>query len=78
MLHGMSVMPSYRCYFLDRDEHIHGSADIEADELEEAIDLALEMLKAQHSSKCEVIEIWQGDQRLYPARSGEGRGIDTP
>ena len=70
-------MPSFRCYFLDRDEHIHGSADIEADALEEAIDLALEMLKAQHSSNCEFIEIWQGDQRLYPASAGEGRGRDS-
>ena len=70
-------MATYRCYFLDRDEHIHGSADIDAGGLEEAVDRALEMLKAQYSPKCEFIEIWQGDQRLYPATGGEGQGTDA-
>jgi hypothetical protein len=61
------------------DEHIHGSADVEASGLEEAVDLALEMLKAQYSPKCEFIEIWQGDQRLLPANRRReprhGRGL---
>ena len=70
-------MASYRCYFLDQSEHIHGSADVEAAGLEEAIDLALEMLKGQYSRKCEFIEIWQGDQRLYPATGGETNGSDA-
>ena len=67
-------MATYRCYFLDGDEHIHGSAEVEADRLEDAVDRALEMLKAQYSPKCEFIEIWQGDQRLYPAMGGERHG----
>jgi hypothetical protein len=70
-------MPTYRCYFLDPDEHIHGSADVEAGGLEEAVDLALEILKAQYSPKCEFIEIWQGDQRLYPPTQAECQGTDA-
>ncbi len=57
-------MPSYRCYFLDGQDHIKAVADLEADALAEPIDRALVLLKArpQHHS----IEIWQGAQRLYP------------
>ena len=62
-------MATYRCYFLDHDEHIHGSADVEAG--------VLEMLKAQYAPKCEFIEIWQGDQRLYPPTGAESHGTDA-
>lgn len=72
-----ALMATYRCYFLDRKEHIHGSADVEASVLEEAVDLGLEMLKAQYSPKCEFIEIWQGDQRLYPTTGTECQGTDA-
>src|SRR3989441_9386657 len=34
-------MPSYRCYFLDGQDHIKAVADLEADALAEAIDRAL-------------------------------------
>ena len=70
-------MATYRCYFLDQDEHIHGRADVEAGGLEEAVALGLEMLKAQYSLKCEFIEIWQGDQRLYPATGTECQDTDA-
>jgi len=70
-------MATYRCYFLDHHEHIHGSADVEAGGLEEAVGRALEMLKAQYSPKCEFIEIWQSDQRLYPPMGGESHGTDA-
>ena len=70
-------MATYRCYFLDQNEHIHGRAEVEAGGLEEAVDRALEMLKAQYSPKCEFIEIWQGEQRLYPPTEAEGHGTDA-
>ena len=69
-------MASYRCYFLDHDEHIHGSADLEAGGLEEAIDRAMEMLRTQYT-QCAFIEIWQGDQRLYPPTGSESHGTDA-
>jgi hypothetical protein len=70
-------MATYYCYFLDHDEHIHGRADVEASGLEEAVDRALEMLKAQYSPKSAFIEIWQGDQRLYPTTGAESHGSDA-
>ena len=33
----MRTMPSYRCYFLDREDHIAVRTDIEADTLSDAI-----------------------------------------
>jgi hypothetical protein len=70
-------MPTYYCYFLDQNEHIHGRAEVEAGGLEEAVDRALEILKAQYSAKCEFIEIWQGDHRLYPTTGTECQGTDA-
>ena len=72
-----SAVAIYRCDFLDRDEHIHGSADVEAGGLEEAVDRTLEMLKAQYFPRCEFIEIWQAEQRLYPPSAGESHGTDA-
>lgn len=62
-------MPSYRCYFLNGEDHIQAVENIEADAVSEAIDHALAMLEArpQHRS----IEVWQGARRLYPARYGD-------
>ena len=56
-------MPVYRCYFLDRHDHIQAADNIEVDALNEAIDRALVMLRArpQHHS----VEVWQGPVRLY-------------
>jgi hypothetical protein len=62
-------MPTYRCYFLDKRDHIKAAADLEADALAAVIDKALVLLKKrpEHHS----IEIWQGAQRLYPSRGEE-------
>ena len=57
-------MPTYRCYFLDRKDHIGAAADIEAAELSEAVATALAMLKLR--PLFDDIEIWQGTHRLYP------------
>jgi hypothetical protein len=48
-------MLSYRCYLLDNKDHITAAIDLEANELYEALDQALVIL----------IEIWQGNERLY-------------
>lgn len=58
-------MPSYRCYFLDGEEHIRHRADIEAGGLSEAIEKASELLKSRPQDH--GLEIWQGETRLYPA-----------
>ena len=60
-------MPFYRCYFLDREDHIRSRADIETADIQQAIERAFEMLKTQSASGCESFEIWEGDQRVYPS-----------
>ena len=57
-------MPAYRCYFLDREDHIGAAADIEAAALSEALAEALGILKRR--PQFDHIEIWQGTHRLYP------------
>jgi hypothetical protein len=59
-------MPSYRCYFLDRQDHIQTAENIEAEGLDEAIEHTLAMLRQrpQHHS----IELWQGALRLCASR----------
>jgi len=57
-------MPTYRCYFLDREDHIGAAADIEAAALSETVTKALGMLKIR--PQFDDIEIWQGTHRLYP------------
>jgi len=55
-------MPSYRCYFRDRDNQIKARNDLELRTVTEAIDKAVVLLKAHpdHHS----VEIWRGAQRL--------------
>ena len=66
-------MPGFRCYFLDREGHIKGRTEIQADALSEAIERALELLTAhpEHHG----IEVWSGLQRLYrqPGVNNSGR-----
>ena len=57
-------MHTYRCYFLDREEHFGAAVDIEAAALSEAVAKALGILKMR--PQFDEIEIWQGTQRLYP------------
>jgi len=61
-------MPSYRCYFLNDQDHIQAYESIEADALGEAVDRALAMLKARPQHR--RVELWQGARRLYPAVYG--------
>src|SRR5690242_8849391 len=60
-------MPLYRCYFLDRQDHIQAAENIEAERLDIAVDCALAMLRArpQHNS----VEVWQGALRVYCSRA---------
>ena len=59
-------MRIYRCYFLNERGGIEAYENIEAHALDEAIDRALALLRQQPNHK--AIEIWEGPNRLYPAR----------
>jgi hypothetical protein len=59
-------MRVYRCYFLNERDRIQASENIEAHALDDAIDRALALLRHQPNHK--AIEIWDGPNRLYPAR----------
>jgi hypothetical protein len=65
----MPAMPTYRCYFLDREDHIGAAADIEAAALSEAVAKALGILKIR--PQFDHIEIWQGAHRLYPEAAAD-------
>ena len=62
-------MRSYRCFFLDDEQHIKGAEIIEAEALGKAINRALASFKArpQHHS----VEIWFGANRIYQAEREE-------
>jgi hypothetical protein len=57
-------MDAYRCYFLDRDDQIRSTEDIEAEGLGEAIDRSLTMLKLRPHHH--AIEVWRGARMVYP------------
>lgn len=59
-------MPTYRCYFFNREGHIVGPAEIiDAAEPPDAIDKALAMLGARpHYAR---IEVWDGERMVYPS-----------
>jgi hypothetical protein len=57
----------YRCYFLDRDGHIRGAENIEADTFEAALDEA-QLLLATRPGQLSL-ELWQGTSRLYPPKA---------
>ena len=59
-------MRVFRCYFLNERDRIEASENIEAHALDDAIDRALTLLRQQPNYK--AIEIWEGPNRLYPAR----------
>ena len=59
-------MRIYRCYFLSERDGINEYENIEAHSLDKAIDRALALLRQQ--PKHTAIEIWEGPNRLYPAR----------
>jgi hypothetical protein len=57
-------MGAYRCYFLDRNNQIRSTEEIEAEGLVEAIDRSLTMLKLRPHHH--AIELWQGAKMVYP------------
>jgi hypothetical protein len=59
-------MRVYRCYFLNERGRTEADENIEAHALDEAVDRALALLRQQ--SKHKAVEIWEGPNRLYPAR----------
>jgi hypothetical protein len=56
----------YHCYFLNERGRTEADENIEAHALDEAVDRALALLRQQ--SKHKAVEIWEGPNRLYPAR----------
>jgi len=64
-------MRVYRCYFLNEWDGIDAYENIEADALDEAVNTALALLRQRREHK--AIEIWEGPNRLYPARRRFGR-----
>ena len=69
-----TAMHIFRCYFLDDQEHITVSENIEADTLVEATDRAHAMLRGRPHHRS--IEIWQGARRLYPVEA-IGRAVEA-
>jgi hypothetical protein len=61
-------MPAYRCYFLDKDDHISGTEIIHADALNAAIEQAFGWLIGLDHHRS--IELWQGETRLCSALLG--------
>ena len=57
-------MPSYRCYFIGRDDHIQAAENIDADDIGEAVERGLVMLKERPQYRS--IELWEGAERVYP------------
>jgi hypothetical protein len=56
-------MSIYRCYFLDSDERVAASEDIDVSATEEAIDRAQAMLRRRVHHQ--GVEVWQDARRLY-------------
>ena len=59
-------MPTFHCYFLDRQGRIRGRIEIDALSLGEAVDHAGEELKKRGERLS--FEIWQGARRVHPER----------
>ena len=59
-------MRVFRCYFLNERDRIEDYENIEALALDEAVDRSLALLRQQPKHK--AIEIWEGPNRVYPAR----------
>ena len=56
-------MPTFRCYFLDGDNHIWAAEIIDAPAPGEAIEKSLAMLR---QSRHQAIEIWEGATKVFP------------
>ena len=60
-------MASFRCYFLDADDHIRAAQVIEAEGLGAAIEKGLAMLR---QSPYQGLEIWEGATKVFPVSTG--------
>ena len=60
-------MRVYRCYFLNEQDRIEAYENVEAHALDEAVNRALALLRRQPKHH-KGIEIWEGPNRVYPAR----------
>jgi len=70
-------MPSYRCYFIDRNDRFGEPPEIiEADARFEAIGTALAMLRAR--PHYQAIEVWEGARRVYPLPPPRGPSLREP
>jgi hypothetical protein len=58
-------MKAYRCHFLDRDNQLRSTEEVEAEGLAEAIDRSLTMLRLRPHHH--AIELWQGARLVYPS-----------
>jgi len=55
-------MPAYRCYFLDSDDRIRGSQEIQCHTDAEAVHVARRMLARRPHEH--AFELWQGTRRV--------------
>jgi hypothetical protein len=56
-------MYTFRCYFLDANDHIKAAEVIEAKALGEAIERGLAALR---ESRHQSLEIWEGARKVFP------------
>ena len=63
-------MDVYRCVFLDGHSAARAVEPIDVDDLDQAIDLAIEMLKVRPYYR--AVEVWRGGHRLYTSVPDRG------
>jgi hypothetical protein len=64
---GASQVTQYKCYLLNRDNHILRREDLEVDALPRAVEHA-HLLIEQGGERFHGFEIWQGTERLHAFR----------
>ena len=67
-------MATFRCYYLDADDHIRQVEIIEARALGEAIEKGLAMLRR---SRHPAIEIWEGATKVFPVSAPSAAAADS-
>jgi hypothetical protein len=70
---GVRIMASFRCYFLDADDRIRASEDVDAKALGDAIEQGLAMLRR---TPYQAVEIWQGTMKVFPASTARAVAAD--
>ena len=68
-------MNIYRCVFLDDNAEAKAIEAMDVGDLEHAIDLAIEMLKARPHFR--AVEAWRGGKRLHTSNLSES-DLDGP